>query len=211
MPASGNGDNAVWVGSTTAGLRLLVKGDDPLWQAGVPFDSRATPEPPTSWSVLPAPFALLFSKNAFLEFVCPEPVLANHRSFCRHLKFQNRGPIRCCLQVQQWLRWRGGGPLRDSSRLLGPAHACPWRDDVVCVVASRDPRATFQSDRSLQREVGTAWRSRWELHAIQVGRSHSDQHAPGIGKTSAAFFAPVHREKPKWFLPRQAGDKRRKS
>ena len=53
MPASGNGDNAVWVGSTTAGLRLLVKGDDPLWQAGVPFDSRATPEPPTSWSVAP--------------------------------------------------------------------------------------------------------------------------------------------------------------
>jgi hypothetical protein len=63
MPASGNGDNAVWVGSTTAGLRLLVKGDDPLWQAGVPFDSRATPEPPTSWSVLPTPFAPLFSKN----------------------------------------------------------------------------------------------------------------------------------------------------
>ena len=32
MPASGNGDNAVWVGSTSAGLRLCVKGDDPLWQ-----------------------------------------------------------------------------------------------------------------------------------------------------------------------------------
>ena len=49
MPASGNGDNAVWIGSTSAGLRLYVKGDDPLWQAGVPFDSRATPQPPVSW------------------------------------------------------------------------------------------------------------------------------------------------------------------
>ena len=49
MPASGNGDNAVWLGSTTAGLRLYLKGDDPLWQAGVPFDSKATPEPPVSW------------------------------------------------------------------------------------------------------------------------------------------------------------------
>jgi hypothetical protein len=49
MPASGNGDNAVWIGSTAAGLRLFLKGDDPLWQAGVPFDSRATPEPPVSW------------------------------------------------------------------------------------------------------------------------------------------------------------------
>ena len=49
MPSSGNGDNAVWVGSTSAGLRLYVKGDDPLWQAGVPFDSRASPQPPDSW------------------------------------------------------------------------------------------------------------------------------------------------------------------
>ena len=49
MPTSGNGDNAVWVGSTSAGLRLYVKGDDPLWQAGVPFDSRASPQPPLSW------------------------------------------------------------------------------------------------------------------------------------------------------------------
>ena len=49
MPTSGNGDNAVWLGSTAAGLRLYLKGDDPLWQAGVPYDSRATPEPPVSW------------------------------------------------------------------------------------------------------------------------------------------------------------------
>ena len=49
MPASGNGDNAVWIGSTSGGLRLLLKGADPLWQAGVPFDSRATPQPPDSW------------------------------------------------------------------------------------------------------------------------------------------------------------------
>ena len=46
---SGNGDNAVWLGSTAGGLRMYLKGEDPLWQAGVPFDSRASPEPPESW------------------------------------------------------------------------------------------------------------------------------------------------------------------
>lgn len=45
-----NGNNGVWVGSTKAGLRLFLKGDDPLWQAGVPFDSRASPTAPVSWS-----------------------------------------------------------------------------------------------------------------------------------------------------------------
>eukprot|EP01050_Picozoa_sp_SAG11_P004903 SAG11_NODE_326_length_10708_cov_6.937035_4_plen_1050_part_00 len=49
MPNTGNGDNSVWLGSTAGGLRLSLIGDDPLWQAGVPYDSRATPDPPTSW------------------------------------------------------------------------------------------------------------------------------------------------------------------
>ena len=29
-----NGNNGVWIGSTKAGMRLYLKGDDPLWQAG---------------------------------------------------------------------------------------------------------------------------------------------------------------------------------
>ena len=41
-------ETTLWIGSTSAGLRLYVKGDDPLWQAGV-LDSRATPQPPVSW------------------------------------------------------------------------------------------------------------------------------------------------------------------
>jgi len=45
-----NGNNAVWIGSTRSGLRLSPKGDDPLWQAAVPFDSLAAPEAPSSWS-----------------------------------------------------------------------------------------------------------------------------------------------------------------
>ena len=45
-----NGNNAVWLGSTKAGLRVSLKGDDPDWQAGVPHDSRASPDPPPSWS-----------------------------------------------------------------------------------------------------------------------------------------------------------------
>eukprot|EP00656_Telonema_subtile_P028844 TRINITY_DN3152_c0_g1_i3.p1 TRINITY_DN3152_c0_g1~~TRINITY_DN3152_c0_g1_i3.p1 ORF type:complete len:566 (+),score=72.24 TRINITY_DN3152_c0_g1_i3:701-2398(+) len=44
-----NGNNAVWLGSTAAGLRLFLKGADDEWQAAVPFDSHASPEPPASW------------------------------------------------------------------------------------------------------------------------------------------------------------------
>ena len=45
-----NGNNAVWFGSTKAGLRVELKGDDPLWWAGVPYDSISSPTPPVSWS-----------------------------------------------------------------------------------------------------------------------------------------------------------------
>lgn len=45
-----NGNNAVWMGSTKAGIRVELKGDDPLWWAGVPYDSLATPTAPVSWS-----------------------------------------------------------------------------------------------------------------------------------------------------------------
>lgn len=45
-----NGDNALWLGSTKAGIRLFPKGDEDLWQAGVPFDGRSTPPNPESWS-----------------------------------------------------------------------------------------------------------------------------------------------------------------
>ena len=45
-----NGNNAVWVGSSAAGLRLFLKGDEDIWQAAVPFDSRTTPPNPPAWS-----------------------------------------------------------------------------------------------------------------------------------------------------------------
>jgi hypothetical protein len=45
-----NGNNGIWFGSTKAGVRVELKGDDPLWWAGVPYDSGSTPEPPKSWS-----------------------------------------------------------------------------------------------------------------------------------------------------------------
>ena len=45
-----NGNNAVWFGSTKAGVRLELKGEDPLWWAGSPYDSGKSPEPPDSWS-----------------------------------------------------------------------------------------------------------------------------------------------------------------
>jgi len=44
------GNNALWIGSTSCGLRVKPKGDDPLWQAGVPFDNQQSPTPPESWS-----------------------------------------------------------------------------------------------------------------------------------------------------------------
>jgi len=45
-----NGNNGVWVGSTTGGALLKLKGDDPLWQASVPYDSNAAPPAPPNWS-----------------------------------------------------------------------------------------------------------------------------------------------------------------
>lgn len=45
-----NGDNALWLGSSKAGIRVFPKGDEDLWQAGVPFDGRSTPPNPESWS-----------------------------------------------------------------------------------------------------------------------------------------------------------------
>ena len=45
-----NGNNAVWVGSSAAGLRLFLKGDEDIWQAAVPFDSQSLPPNPRAWS-----------------------------------------------------------------------------------------------------------------------------------------------------------------
>ena len=45
-----NGNNGLWFGSTKAGVRLELKGEDPLWWAGSPYDSGTSPEPPLSWS-----------------------------------------------------------------------------------------------------------------------------------------------------------------
>lgn len=38
-----NGNNGVWVGTSASGVRLFLKGEEPEWQAAVPFDSTATP------------------------------------------------------------------------------------------------------------------------------------------------------------------------
>ena len=45
-----NGNSGVWAGVSTGGLRTTLKGDNPLWQAAVPFDSLSSPPPPPSWS-----------------------------------------------------------------------------------------------------------------------------------------------------------------
>ena len=44
-----NGNNGAWLGSTTGGILFKAKGDDPLWQASVPFDDKTSPPPPPSW------------------------------------------------------------------------------------------------------------------------------------------------------------------
>lgn len=45
-----NGNNGVWLGSTTGGFLLKAKGQDPLWQASVPYDSRQAPPAPPAWA-----------------------------------------------------------------------------------------------------------------------------------------------------------------
>ena len=44
-----NGNNGVWLGSTTGGVYVKAKGDDPLWQASVPYDDKSAPPPPPAW------------------------------------------------------------------------------------------------------------------------------------------------------------------
>jgi hypothetical protein len=44
-----NGNNGAWLGSTTGGVYVKAKGDDPLWQASVPFDDKSSPPPPPAW------------------------------------------------------------------------------------------------------------------------------------------------------------------
>ena len=39
----------VWFGNTKVGVRLELKGDDPLWWAGSPTDNGNSPKPPDSW------------------------------------------------------------------------------------------------------------------------------------------------------------------
>ena len=46
----GNGNNALWLGSSRAGLRVFPKGESDEWQAAVPFDDKLTPPTPESWS-----------------------------------------------------------------------------------------------------------------------------------------------------------------
>lgn len=41
--------SGVWLGSTTGGIMYKLKGDDPLWQASVPYDDKSSPPPPASW------------------------------------------------------------------------------------------------------------------------------------------------------------------
>jgi hypothetical protein len=45
-----NGNNALWVGSGRAGLRVFPKGADDEWAAGVPYDSKVAPPTPEVWS-----------------------------------------------------------------------------------------------------------------------------------------------------------------
>lgn len=45
-----NQNNAIWVGSSRAGLRLRPRGHEPEWLAAVPLDSLQAPPTPASWS-----------------------------------------------------------------------------------------------------------------------------------------------------------------
>jgi hypothetical protein len=44
-----NGNNGLWIGSTTGGFLFKLKGEDPLWQASVPYDDKSSPPPPPEW------------------------------------------------------------------------------------------------------------------------------------------------------------------
>jgi hypothetical protein len=71
-----NGNSAVWVGSSAAGLRMFLKGEEDLWQAAVPFDSQDTPPNPTSWSNAGAGGIEVFLNGTAVAFTAPRALAA---------------------------------------------------------------------------------------------------------------------------------------
>jgi hypothetical protein len=66
-----NGNNAVWAGSSAAGIRLFPKGPEDEWQAAVPFDSAATPPLPVVWSNGGAGGITLYKNGSVTLFTGP--------------------------------------------------------------------------------------------------------------------------------------------
>jgi len=69
-----NGNNAVWVGTSAAGLRLFPKGADDLWQAAVPFDSKQSPVPPAEWNNDQKGGIMLFRNGTIIAYTGPSEV-----------------------------------------------------------------------------------------------------------------------------------------
>lgn len=69
-------NNGVWFGSTKAGVRLQLKGADPLWWAGSPYDSGTSPQPPDSWSNSGAGGIKAWSNGTAIAFSGPRAMAA---------------------------------------------------------------------------------------------------------------------------------------
>ena len=64
----------MWFGSTKAGLRLQLKGEDPLWWAGSPYDSGSSPTPPDSWNNEKQGGITAFHNGTVLAYSGPRPM-----------------------------------------------------------------------------------------------------------------------------------------
>ncbi len=96
-----NGNNAVWVGSSSAGIRTKLKGSDPMWQAGVPYDSLSSPPPPDSWSNNGTGGALLFANGTFVAFTGERPLSSLELLFAHVIT-----PVRPLNITRHWAqRW----------------------------------------------------------------------------------------------------------
>ena len=107
-----SGNNGVWIGNTKAGVRLNLKGEDPLWWAGSPYPNSSSPQPPASWANQKLGGMTTFQNGTTIAFTGPRSMEANETiSYVFSLLITPVRPVNRTAQFQD--RW---------AQLMGPAN-----------------------------------------------------------------------------------------
>jgi hypothetical protein len=107
-----SGNNGVWVGNTKAGVRLNLKGEDPLWWAGSPYPNASSPQPPESWANGKLGGMTAFQNGTTIAFTGPRSMAAGETiSYVFSLLITPVRPVNRTAQFRD--RW---------AQLMGPAN-----------------------------------------------------------------------------------------